>query len=1486
MMKHHGQAAVLKRLKSILAVIVAVAAAVTAIPTAAFAEAYDAYYDEGKSTFSVWTGEKAASFAGGTGTPGDPYLISTPEQLAYLVSFGISSGTNGMYFRQTADIYLNNPGSFTNKWTPIGSEYFPFNGTYDGKGYKISGVSIDATLDCYGLFAYIGSNGTVKNVNVVSGSVASTKNYAAGICAYNYGTIKNCTYDGSVSVKTTGSYGGGICAYNHYGAVIEGCRNDGRVYSTGTHSQQVNVHLGGICGENYGIIKNCSNYGTIEAVRYATASNYASYVGGICGKNRKFMFENNSGEVSGCYNVGTVDGYYYVGGITGEMGGATVSSCFNLGKVISNQRGGGICGYCNSTSSITNSFNLGEVSGSYYAGGVCGYLEESVINDCNNDGKISGVQDIGGVCGYMDDSTALRCCNTAAITVYDVRGGGVCGMIVNGSIVSNCYNTGDLDCVYNYCGGLIGNLKNSALNTCYNLGSVSSRYTDASGLVGRVYSTNSTSSSIIDCYTACTVSGPNNSYPLFSNYTLPECNISNVYYDSTKCPGATDYSLQFAKTTSQLTAESVISTLGFNSSNWEKKANTSECLYYPDLAAFKDDEPRYILENPVIKEVTPGNGQVTLEWDSITDATEYAVYYYYNGKSTLAGKTTATSYTVKNLTNGSKYGFFVTACVNGKWTQAKAADYVYDTPGRIPEPKFKVQTGDGQVTVSWEAVTGASKYGVYTYLNGEIIKSTTVTGTSTVVKSLTNETEYGFLVLAYIDGCWTEVNTSNIVYITPGKVPAPVVTVEPANERVYLSWTEIAGASEYAIYYYLNDAYTYVGTTAKTSYTATNLTNGVYYGFLVLACVDDNWTETDVSNLVYATPEPPAEYKFTVTAGDGCAVISWSYRPDASQYSVYSYDNGVLSIVGKTTGTSVTVNGLTNGEEYGFVASAFIEGEWTAITPDKVKYVTPVGFEPPQNVKASATDSKVTLSWDAVPSATSYRIYRADSATGTKTLLKGVAATAYTDTTVTAGKTYYYFVAAYNSATGKLSDYSAYAKVTVQTPLAAPTISSISTDGSSVTLNWSTVTGATSYRIYRADSATGTKTLLKGVSTTTYTDTTVTAGKTYYYFVAAYDSVNKKLSAYSAAKSIKVETPLAAPAISAISTNGSSVTLAWNKVTGATSYRIYRAESATGTKSLLKAVTSTTYTDSTVTAGKTYYYFVAAYDSATARLSAYSAAKSIKVQTPLAAPTISAISTNGSSVTLTWNKVTGATSYRIYRAESATGTKTLLKGVATTTYTDSTVTAGKTYYYFVAAYNSTTGTLSAYSAAKSIKVETPLAAPAISAISTDGSSVTLAWNKITGATSYRIYRADSATGAKTLLKGVATTTYTDSTVTAGKTYYYFVAAYDSVNKKLSDYSAAKSIKVETPLAAPAISAITTDGSSVTLTWNKVTGATSYRIYRAESATGAKTLLKAVTTATFTDTTVSAGKTYYYFVAAYDSTTGRLSAFSTVKSITV
>ena len=61
---------------------------------------------------------------------------------------------------------------------------------------------------------------------------------------------------------------------------------------------------------------------------------------------------------------------------------------------------------------------------------------------------------------------------------------------------------------------------------------------------------------------------------------------------------------------------------------------------------------------------------VKLTWDKVSGATKYAVYMYKNGKYTcIASKVTANSYTVKKLTAGTKYKFYVRAYVNGKWTK-------------------------------------------------------------------------------------------------------------------------------------------------------------------------------------------------------------------------------------------------------------------------------------------------------------------------------------------------------------------------------------------------------------------------------------------------------------------------------------------------------------------------------------------------------------------------------------------------------------------------------------------------------------------------------------------------------------------------------------------------------------------------------------------------------------------------------------------------
>ncbi len=267
----------------------------------------------------------------------------------------------------------------------------------------------------------------------------------------------------------------------------------------------------------------------------------------------------------------------------------------------------------------------------------------------------------------------------------------------------------------------------------------------------------------------------------------------------------------------------------------------------------------------------------------------------------------------------------------------------------------------------------------------------------------------------------------------------------------------------------------------------------------------------------------------------------------------------------------------------------------------------------------------------------------------------------------------------------------------------------------------------------------------------------------------------------------------------------------------------------------------------------------------------------------LTTPEITDISEVDGSVQLTWTKVDNATSYRVYRADTATGAKSLLKAVTTTSYTDATVEAGKAYYYFVKAYNTNTGELTEYSAYEMIELPAEFTAPEITDISEVDGSVQLTWTKVDNATSYRVYRANTATGAKSLLKAVTTTSYTDATAEAGKIYYYFVKAYNTNTGELTEYSAYEMIELP-KFEAPVITSASRSDNKVTLTWTEVDDATSYRVYRANSATGAKSLLKAVTGTSYTDATVTAGNSYYYFVKAYNTRTGELTEYSAYEMI--
>ena len=249
----------------------------------------------------------------------------------------------------------------------------------------------------------------------------------------------------------------------------------------------------------------------------------------------------------------------------------------------------------------------------------------------------------------------------------------------------------------------------------------------------------------------------------------------------------------------------------------------------------------------------------------------------------------------------------------------------------------------------------------------------------------------------------------------------------------------------------------------------------------------------------------------------------------------------------------------------------------------------------------------------------------------------------------------------------------------------------------------------------------------------------------------------------------------------AVSSTG--IKISWTSEKNASGYYIYR-KSGKGQYALLKKVTranTLAFNDTKVTSGVIYTYKVQAYKGTV--VGAGTEASRCFVGTAKAKT-----ANESTGIKLSWNKVGGARSYKIYK-RIGTGKYTCIKTASSTTFTylDKAVKAGTIYTYAVKPYiGRTAGT---YVASKYVCLR-----PVTAKVSAARNGVTVRWTKTAGATSYRVYRK-TAGGKYALVKkigGANALSWTDTNTAKGKTYYYYVRAF-----KGNYYSAAsKAVNVK------------------------------------------------------------------------------------------
>ena len=409
----------------------------------------------------------------------------------------------------------------------------------------------------------------------------------------------------------------------------------------------------------------------------------------------------------------------------------------------------------------------------------------------------------------------------------------------------------------------------------------------------------------------------------------------------------------------------------------------------------------------------PGNGQVALTWDKVSGATNYVIYSYADGKYTKQGYSDTTSFTVTGLTNGKEYGFIVRSYANGTWCGWQPSDATFATPVNTKPQNVHAVPGNGQVTLTWDAVENAEDYVVYSYVDGGYNKLGYSKTNSFTATGLTNGKKYGFIVKAWVNGGWNAWSNDDAVYATPvGGTDVRNVKAVPGNGQVALTWDKVSGATNYVIYSYADGKYTKQGYSDTTSFTVTGLTNGKEYGFIVRSYANGTWCGWQPSDAIFATPVNAKPQNVQAMAGDKEVHLIWDDVDGAEEYVIYSYVDGNYAKLGYSEYSGYTAEGLTNGRKYGFIVKAWVNGRWNDWSNDDAVYAEPVGaFDKPLNIKAAAGNQEVYLTWGEVDGAEMYVVYI--YADGKYTKLGYTEDTGYTAEGLTNGKKYGFIVRSY-----------------------------------------------------------------------------------------------------------------------------------------------------------------------------------------------------------------------------------------------------------------------------------------------------------------------------------------------------------------------------------------------------------------------------------------------------------------------------------------
>ncbi|UEL47597.1 fibronectin type III domain-containing protein [Terrisporobacter hibernicus] len=468
------------------------------------------------------------------------------------------------------------------------------------------------------------------------------------------------------------------------------------------------------------------------------------------------------------------------------------------------------------------------------------------------------------------------------------------------------------------------------------------------------------------------------------------------------------------------------------------------------------------------------------------------------------------------------------------------------------------------------------------------------------------------------------------------------------------------------------------------------------------------------------------------------------------------------------------------------------------------------------NVNESLSTPTIRLSantvwfyWNKIENAMGYKVFRSTSEYGEYEEVAevenlgddSIESTRYIMSDLPKEQTFYFKIKAYNVLPSNEIIYSDYSNViSVKHTLFAPNhVTVCPINGSCNKVTWDKSYGAEGYKIFRSTNKYNGYELIGtvkyiGENTQTFEDTNVVANQIYYYKIASYVIVDGVEVLSDLTGRVEILTKLQTPTITVTNLKNTN-TIKWDEVHDASGYKILYSNADGGYVELadIKNGDTLSYTHKGLEYGKTYYYKVKAYNSENNSIESKSSYATAKLT--LTSTKAKATPNTYSSNKITWNKVSEADGYEVYKATSKTGTYSKVKTTSSLSYINTSLTTGKTYYYKVRTYRVVNGKKIYSSYSNTVSAKPVLKTPNVT-LKAGSKKITIKWIKINGAKGYKIYRSTSKNGKYSLIKTTTSSSYTNSKLKKGGRYYYKVRAYRIVNGKTiyGNYSPIKNTK--------------------------------------------------------------------------------------------